>query len=435
MLKRLNNNKSYVEIKDASFPSPFISGLEYSAPARGCWNIVHTGMLIPEAHQIFVCAAGCLRGVVLTAAEMNATERFSTIEIKEKNVLDGDMESLILDGVEEIINNLPYTPKAILLYTSCIHHFMASDTNYVFSVLKDKYPDIMFTDCYMNPIMRKSGLNPDQTMRKQLYSLLKPSELNKKQINILGNDIPTDSDAEFVTMFKNGGYEIKDITVCNSFDDYQSMAGSFLNIVYYPSALPAAKALKERLGQEYIYLPQSFDFDTNERYIKTLYNLFQLPQPDIDELRTKCSDRLNKLSETLSGTEVYIDYTAFPRPFELAKLLVKYGIFVTRIYADSISEEEKDAFFALKNSNIKIYPTVNACMRVENRHNIKKAVAIGQKAAYFNSSSHFVNIVEGGGLWGFSGIIKLCDEIENAFNYEKDTRKLIQIKGLGCGCC
>ena len=90
-------------IRDASFPAPFASGLEYSAPARGTWNIVHTGMLIPEAHQIFICAQGCLRGVVLTAAEMGAQDRFSTVAIRQNNVLDGNMEALIIDGVSDFL--------------------------------------------------------------------------------------------------------------------------------------------------------------------------------------------------------------------------------------------------------------------------------------------------------------------------------------------
>ena len=72
MLKKVNEKQNirlsadeipHVRIADANFPAPFRSGLEYSSPARGTWNIVHTGMLIPEAHEIFVCAAGCLRGV------------------------------------------------------------------------------------------------------------------------------------------------------------------------------------------------------------------------------------------------------------------------------------------------------------------------------------------------------------------------------------
>ena len=83
MLKRLNGEDDMtgaeVAIRDADFPVPFVSGLEYNAPARGPWNIVHTGMLLPESHQVFACAQGCLRGVILTAAEMVAMDRMSWI--------------------------------------------------------------------------------------------------------------------------------------------------------------------------------------------------------------------------------------------------------------------------------------------------------------------------------------------------------------------
>ena len=126
MLKRIekmDESCASVRIADASYPAPFRSGLEYSAPARGTWNIVHTGMLLPEGHEIFVCAASCLRGVVLTAAEQGTSDRFSTIAVRENNLLDGDMEQLIIDGVGEILSKLPKRPPAVLLYTSCIHHF------------------------------------------------------------------------------------------------------------------------------------------------------------------------------------------------------------------------------------------------------------------------------------------------------------------------
>ena len=91
MLKRItpdDTSGAMVRLGDVKTAAPFVSGLEYGAPARGVWNIVHIGMLIPGAHQIYVCAGNCLRGVVLTAAEMNAQSRFSTITIKENNVLD-----------------------------------------------------------------------------------------------------------------------------------------------------------------------------------------------------------------------------------------------------------------------------------------------------------------------------------------------------------
>ena len=177
MLKRVSpvsEDGTMVRIADAKAPAPFVSGLEYGAPARGVWNIVHVGMLIPGAHGIYVCAGNCLRGVVLTATEMGAQNRFSTITIKENNVLDGDMERLLIDGVTDILTRLPSLPPAVLVYTSCIHHFLGCDLALCYRELRSRFPGVDFTDCYMNPILRKSGLTPDQLMRKQLYSLLKP---------------------------------------------------------------------------------------------------------------------------------------------------------------------------------------------------------------------------------------------------------------------
>ena len=114
MLRRVgqevNEEGVKTRFREASFPMPFQEGLEYSSPARGNWNIVHTGMLIPQSHQIFVCAQGCLRGVVLTAAEMNALDRYSAVAIREENVLDGTMEELMIEGVADVLKKLKYRP-------------------------------------------------------------------------------------------------------------------------------------------------------------------------------------------------------------------------------------------------------------------------------------------------------------------------------------
>ena len=90
MIKSLHTKENRIPepvlLKDIDFGAPFYEGLQYNAPARGVWNIVHTGMLIPEAHQVYVCAQGCLRGVILTAAEMNATTRMSWVALREEDM-------------------------------------------------------------------------------------------------------------------------------------------------------------------------------------------------------------------------------------------------------------------------------------------------------------------------------------------------------------
>ena len=53
MLKRVGGEidpeGAVTTIGEADFPVPFPTGLEFNSPAHGNWNIVHTGMLMPEA--------------------------------------------------------------------------------------------------------------------------------------------------------------------------------------------------------------------------------------------------------------------------------------------------------------------------------------------------------------------------------------------------
>lgn len=440
MLKKVNEpprTDVKVRIRDAAFPAPFASGLEYAAPARGTWNIVHVGMLIPEAHEIFVCAAGCLRGVVLTAAEMGASHRFSTVEVKEENLLNGDMEDLIIDGVSDILAKLPKMPPAVLVYTSCVHHFAGCDLDMVYRILRERFPDVDFTDCYMNPIMRKSGLTPDQIMRKQLYSLLKPCEKNPRAAAILGNDYATNENSELVKLIRDAGYTLYEIQNCRTYEEYRTIAEASVYITTYPSAKAGGDALAERLGGVHIHLPYTLNFDEIDGNLAKLAEVLGADAPDMTEKRMECIKKLRETREIISE-DITIDYTACPRPMGLARLLADHGFKVTRIYADSFSGFDKPDFEYLKETwsekpdQISIYPTVHASMRFHVSE--VPCLAVGQKAAYFCGTEHFVNMVEGGGHWGYEAILALLDDMIDAHNHTKPMRELIAVKGMGCTC-
>ncbi len=426
-----------VKISEAEFPSPFPAGLEYGAPARGTWNIVHIGMLIPGSHQIFICSANCLRGVILTAAEMNAADRFSMITLKENNILDGDMEELIIEGITDILGRLHYKPSAVLPFTSCVHHFVGCDLQMCYDELRKRFPDIDFTDCYMNPIMRKSGLTPDQIMRKQLYSLLKPAEKDSRSVNIIGNVFTTDDDSDIVQLIKKSGYKLREITRCNTYAEYQEMSQSFLNIVYNPNALAGGESLREKLGQELLYLPLSYDYDEIRDSMKSLAEKLGAKYDGNAEVEAAAEAAMENALKIIGNHPIAIDYTATTRPLGLARLLIEHGFNVVRVYADAFNAEDRPDFFKLKEiaPQLEIFATNQVKMRVLPRFSSDKTLAIGQKAAYFMGSRNFVNIVEGGGFYGFRGIVKLAELMIDAFENEKDTFSLIQQKGLGCECC
>lgn len=430
-------NEVGIPIKEASFPAPFASGLEYAAPARGTWNIVHTGMLIPEAHEIFVCAASCLRGVVLTAAEMGAQERFSTVEIKEQNLLDGDMEELVIEGVSDIIEKLPKRPPAVLVYTSCVHHFAGCDLGMIYQELRNRYPEIDFTDCYMNPIMRKSGLTPDQLMRSRLYMLLHQREKKEKTVAIIGNDLPTMEDSDLIQYLKEEGWKIHEITSCKNYEEYQEMAESAFYISYYPSASAGGDMLAERLGGEHIYLPFSYDYHEIEEGLTRLAQQLGGKIPDFNGKRQQCEKAIQEAKTLIGDTPIAIDYTFCVRPLGLARMLLDAGFCVERVYMDSTIAAEKKDFLYLQEHfpDFMIYPTVHAGMRFMAPKEERQVLAIGQKAAYFEHTKHFVNVVEGGGMFGYQAILQTVAYMQEAYQQEKDMRNLIQIKGMGCEGC
>ena len=425
-----------IPIRDASFPAPFSSGLEYSAPARGTWTIVHVGMLVPQAHEIFVCAAGCLRGVVLSAAEMNLAHRFSTIAIEEKNVLEGDMEALIIDGVTDILNRLPQKPPAVLLYTSCIHHFMGCDLDLCYRTLRQRFPNVDFTDCYMIPTMRKSGLTPDQIMRRQIYSLLKPRE-KTGACAVLGNCFSMDDSSDLIRLVGSAGVKLHEITRCGTYEDYQTMAESSVYITTQPVAKVGGEALARRLGGRHLYLPFSYDPAEIRKNLTALADSLGTSYDGGAVLEAQAEHALAQAKEVIGNTPIALDYTFTPRPLGLARLLLTHGFSVTRLYTDSFSGEEQADYAWLREHapDLAVLPTVHPAMYAVQRHSGENILALGQKAAYFTNSRNFVNIVEGGGMYGFDGIRRLAEEMIQAFQTEQDTARLIQIKGLGCESC
>ena len=413
----------------------FDSGLEYNTPARGMWNIVHTGMLIPSAHQIFACAQGCLRGVILTAAEMLSLDRLSWISVSEEDMFDGTLESDIIDGVCEIIGKLPERPKIILLYLSCIHMFAGVDFEAIIDELSEKFPDISFVDCYMTPTMRTT-ISPVAKMAIQLYAPLKALPLNKRSVGIIGNDRATDEDSELVRLIRGSGLTLRDITLCDSYDEYMLIAENALNITYMPTAYLSGEQLKERFGAEHLYLPNSFDYDTIKDNYSRLCAALGVDMPDLSDEISTAEKALAAARETVGGTPIAIDFTAVTRPFELAELLCSHGFNVRYVIADGAGEETA-AFDRLQSSHpdIEVFAAANVNMLNVCHEPHEKVLAIGQKAAYYFATDNFVNIILNAGMYGFEGITKLAALIEDAYCNPKDRKSVISLKGFGCASC
>lgn len=450
MLKRVGDRefpgKTEVFIKEASFPVPFQPGLEFNSPAHGNWNIVHTGMLVPEAQQIYVCADNCMRGVVLTAAEMNAADRFSFVIVEEKDLLGGNLEDVTIEGVTDVLKRLDKKPKAVLLFTVCLHHFLGSDLDRIYGELEKRFPEIFFMRCFMDPIMQKTGPTPDQKLRLAMYDAVQERKADPKCVTVLGSDFALDEGSDICRILKKNEILLREIPTCETWEDYQNLGEGSLILNCYPAGKFGAEKQAERLGRLFLYLPGSFDYgEIQEQEEKLLGMLGQqnnrktgkINGLDIEKEIRECEEALSHAHQIIGDTPIAVDYLFHPRPLGLTKLLLTHGFQVQSVFLDSISPEEKEVFFWLKENypELKLISTVRPEMRVRTRQQSEKILAIGQKAAWFTGSRNFVNMVQGGGLWGFDGIRRTAQLMVEAFNEEKDPEDLIVRKGWGCESC
>lgn len=416
-------------------------GLSYASPVRGVWNIVHIGTLVPGGHQIYVCPTSCLRGVVLTTAEMGRMDKLSTITVGEDNILEGNMEEMLLHGTERIISELPQRPRMMMIFTSCIHHFMAVNYRRVYKLLRKEYPDIDFVDCYMDPIMRRtSPVVP--SLWRQMHRVLKrvpDEEKSGLQVNYIGNCFPYGAAyCDLTELFEENGIRVLEANSVPDYDTFLSMAKSKANIVFHNTGMNAAKDMKIRLGQEFIRMRPGYSYDEYDEDLGRAASLLGVPGLtglSIQDEREKTDEAVEETRRLLGDTPVSLDYTAVDCPLELALFLLEHGFNVESVFVDVFTERQ-EIFEKLRDRkpDLKIYESLGPNIRAMERGHEGKVLCIGQKSAYFMNSRFFVNIVENAGMYGYRGLRRLMELIREAFREEKPMEQLVQIKGWGCSC-
>ncbi len=442
MLKRIGGREDApgpcMPIRDAVFPHVFDDGLQYTPPARGTWNIVHTNMLVPGAHQIYICALGCLRGVVLTAAEMGAMDRFSSLIVEEHHLYDGTMEDCIVDGVGEILRGLlPHVPTACFLYPACIHHFMGCGMDDVCRRLEETYRQTRFVLCWMDPIRRHSDLPAEMRTRRQIYSLLEKRRPDPKSVNLIGSNLAVPEECELSALLRRCGFTLRQLPTCRTYEEYGKLAESILNIGQEPYARGALEYLEQHLGQPGLYISNSFGYEEMTGNLRAVAAALELPEPSYDAEIDACEAAFAAAGAVVGHRPVAIDSAAVFRPFSLAKILLQHGFCVQRVYTDGISGEDGGDFFWVQENypELELYSQRHAKMRRIDRRTAEPMLAVGQKAAYFTGTSHFVDMAENGGLRDFYGLRMLLDWMAEACKTEKDARRFINIKGWRCPSC
>ncbi len=427
-----------IAIKDAKFPQPFAYALEFNPPVHETWNIVHYGMQVPQAHQVYICADNCMRGVVMTAAEMGALDRFSCVVLTEKDFYDGRLEEITLEGITDVLHKLTYKPRAVLVFPVCTHHFLGSDMRYVYRELEKRFPDIDFMRCFMDPIMQKEGLAPEQKERKGILDALPVRALREDLYFDFGGNAPSRTDNDLYRMIASAGKRCAQLQSCTDYAAFQTLGQAKAILVRLYVGLYAARALAQRTGARVLYLPPEVLPDKIDAQMGVLAEELGIDPSPFTAQRQQAEQAIAHAKARLGRTRIELDNVALPRPLGFARLLLAHGFNVQRIWLDKFDADEQEDFIWLQEHypELEIGLPIHPGMRTLHGQisGTGRVLAIGPKAAWSAMTNHFVNVIEYGGLWGYNGLIEMMRLMVEADEEEKDLRALVPRKGLGCRC-
>lgn len=425
--------KMSLPISEASYPNPFTIGLEFNPPVHETWNIVHIGMQVPKSIQIYICADNCLRGVVMTAAEMNAMDRFIGITIEERDIFDGHLEEQMIETITYALNKRSSLPPVAIIFPVCLHKFLSVDLDYVYKKLRATFPTVVFVEAFMDPLSQKEGFAPDQRLRKVMYDSIQPLAQDDS-IALLGSEVThTYETSDLVATAIDHHLKVRQLKDI-SYQDFLDLGHAKMHICTYPAGDYGIQALSKRLDASYLYLSPCFDYKSIQEELDLFCDKLHISHLDHQTREEACEEAFSHLKDIIGQKAIAIDFVATPRPLNLARVLLEHGFNVTSVYLDTIFPEEKEDFFLLQKQfpDLKLIPTIHANMRFEMGEG--ECLAIGPKAAYFENTRHFVNIIEGGGFFGYRGLISMLKAIEEAYYASKDPALIVPQKGLGCEC-
>lgn len=232
----------------------------FEKPARSCFNLTHYCKLLPESHALFVMPPGCSRILRLSALEEGISDRFTMFHLEPSDMIAGDMESLLIDGVRQTLCRLTEErrrPKLFAVLVNCVDAFIGTDHAYVFSELRAMAPDIHFLDLAVDPINRDT-LPPLVRFHNAITALFEKTDTTRS-VCWLGSYLPPAADTPLLLELENVGISSRHPADCRTLAELQSFGNSLATIVAEPVALPAAKVLHQRLGIPYFNLSDPSD--------------------------------------------------------------------------------------------------------------------------------------------------------------------------------
>ncbi|MBC3796837.1 hypothetical protein GH807_07205 [Acetobacterium tundrae] len=402
----------------------FEESLQYYNP-KSSMREENAKTLIPESHELHVGPSACARRLSIGAYQYHNEDRITNLYITEDDIVSGSYEDIIPDAVEELLELLEKKPRVIIIFVTCIDDLLGTDHEALLILLKERFPDIRFITCHIDPLIMDRSIKPGMKMLEQLYSVLDKSELREKCINLIGNKFLLSNKSEFRNIMNSVGWELKEMNACKTFDEYNEMGKSSLNIVVDPVAKYAAEQMERALDIPLRLTYDSYDLDIIEENYKKIFKAIAEKMPKLSDYRKSTVKKISETVKYLKNIPIVIDNGAVSRSIPLARALDKYGFNVKLVFDGTIIFSDVEDLEWLKENRPDIKIADGRNFNIMNmKNNLGDCLCIGFSCGYTLGAKHIVERLPSCFAFGYYGVELLMELMIHAYNTVVDYEKI-----------
>ena len=406
--------------KDA-IPPQLISNthLIYSSPATLAFNspgaegfgVKRAGLAVPGSIMLIVAPGCCGRNTSMISSMREYHDRFFYLMMDETDIVTGRHLKKIPKAVKEICESVQKRPSVVMICITCVDALLGTDMERICRKATEEV-GLPVRPCYMYALTREGRKPPMVHVRQSLYSLLEPKKKKGNVVNLLGFFSPLVDDCELYDLLRQAGVKtIHEISRCQDYDEYLTMAEANFNVVLHPEARFAAEDFHDRLKIPFIELTRLYQIDK----IASQYRAFGAAigaEFDDEKPRAQAQAAVDQFRENYPDASFAIGECMNGDSFELSLALVRYGFAVKEIYGTLTAEN----FIYLKqlaklSPDTKVFSNLEPTMLYYDAADCGVNLTIGKDAGYYHPECPNVVWNQDRQPYGYAGVRRLFEAL------------------------
>ncbi len=402
----------------------------------------HTILRIPGSHTLYIGPLSCTRRHIVHAHEYGDVGNVSSLFISEADVISGRYEDLVVDSIAELSKIINPAPHIYFLAVFCIDDFLGTDEEALLDRLCSEYPGNQFVVQHIDPVSLNDKMNMGSKKNAALYSFIMPGQVKDNGINFIGNFVSLEKDNDFLALLDKWGIgPVRELFHCETYDDYQDMGRSCLNILMRRISQGAAELMKKKLDIDYYPLMPGYDAYAVARQYNEVGKMLGKDKVDFSNEIKAAIDDARRTADMLDALPVAVDCSASLMPSYMAKALIEYGFNVRYVFKSSHEfklDAEAENYIIEECPNVML-TTSDSFMHVkgldasEGKREKKECLAIGSDCALILNAAYFADIWHDEGYFGFQGIHRLMKVIRDAVFSDGKEVKFCEKEVKFCG--